>query len=119
MTDRMTIQEYRASQKKKPKYSNEKTIVDGIEFDSKKEATRYKKLKLMVRAGAIRELQLQPKFPIRIEGTVVCTYRGDFSYIDNKGGNLILEDVKGVKTQVYRLKKKLLKAIYNIDILET
>jgi len=119
MTNRMTIREYRASQKKKPKYHNQKTVVDGIEFDSKKEAAKYKKLKLMVKAREIRELQLQPEFPIRVEGVIVCTYRGDFSYIDNKENRLILEDVKGIKTQVYRLKKKLLKAIYNIDILET
>lgn len=119
MTEKMNISEFRKAQKKKPKYGNKKTIVDGIEFDSKKEAARYGKLKLMVRAGKIRELRQQPSFTIRVEGVVICTYNGDFSYIDSKENRLILEDVKGVKTQVYRLKKKLLKAVYNIEILET
>jgi hypothetical protein len=72
-------------------------VVDGITFDSKKEAARYQELKLMERAKEIYKLELQPKFPICIEGKKVFEYRADFRYWDGPAGNCIVEDVKGVK----------------------
>lgn len=101
------------------KYGNKKTEVDGIVFDSKKEATRYQELRLLERAGAIGDLELQPKYPIEVNGTKICTYIGDFRYRDPASKyNRTIEDVKGIKTPVYRLKKKLMKAIYGIEIQE-
>lgn len=101
------------------KYRNVKTVVDGITFDSKKEAARYQELKLMERAKEIYNLELQPKFPICIEGKKVFEYRADFRYwVDGVGGRYIVEDVKGVKTDVYKLKKKCVEAAYGIEITE-
>lgn len=100
------------------KYKAVRTVVDGIAFASKKEARRYSELRLLERAGEIRSLQLQPSFPIVINGVKVCNYVADFGYVDHKG-NPVVEDVKGVRTPVYRLKKRLVKAVHGVDIHET
>ena len=101
------------------KYRAIKTKVDGITFDSKKEANRYSMLKLLQGIGAIEHLELQPEYKVEINGRKICTYRADFRYIDKhaKGpdgqfGAMVVEDVKGVKTPVYRLKKKLVEASF-------
>ncbi len=99
------------------KYKAIKTVVDGITFDSKKEASRYGQLKLLVRAGTISELKLQPRFDLIINDCKCGFYKADFDYIEN--GKRVIEDVKGMKTPVYNLKKKLIKAIYGIEIFET
>ena len=101
------------------KYNAKKTEVDGFVFDSKKEAARYQQLVLMERAGEIAELQCQPKFPIYVNDIKVCTYIADFRYLDIAKNAYIVEDVKGIKTSIYRLKKKLMKACYGIDVFET
>jgi hypothetical protein len=101
------------------KFGNKKTEVDGIMFDSKREAARYQALKLMAHAGEITELELQVRFPIRVNGQEVCCYISDFTYRPRGGGSLVVEDCKGAKTETYLLKKKLLKAIHGIEILET
>ena len=97
------------------KYKNKKTIVDGIPFDSLKEARRYKELKLLVRGGAIKDLELQPVFKliptIRTEQETLkeISYIADFKYYDCRKKRVIVEDVKSVatKTRVYSLKKRL------------
>jgi hypothetical protein len=99
------------------KYHNVKTVVDGITFHSKKEAARYQELKLLEKAGEITGLELQPRFAIDIKGVHICDYIGDFLYTEN--GKPVLEDCKGFKTPSYRLKKKLVKAIWKFDILES
>ena len=99
------------------KYKAVKTVVDGIKFDSKKEARRYGQLKLLVKAGEISELKLQPRFDLIVDGTKCGFYKADFEYIE--GGKVVIEDVKGMKTPVYNLKKKLVKAIHGVDIFET
>ena len=102
---------------KRSKYGAEKTEVDGVLFDSRKEAKRYRELKLLQQAGEISKLRLQPEFELipryqkgghTIRRTV---YRADFEYYD-QAGRRIVEDVKGFKTDVYRLKKKLLEYKY-------
>jgi len=100
------------------KYGNVKTVVDGIIFDSKKEATRYGVLKLMESGGLIRNLRLQVPYKIRVNRVHVCTYRADFVYEEkfHNGWKEIVEDTKGVKTPVYNLKKKLMKAALGIEI---
>ena len=102
---------------KRSKYGSEKTEVDGILFDSRKEAKRYKELKLMQAAGEIKKLRLQPEFELipryKKGGHVIrrTVYRADFEYYD-QAGRRIVEDVKGYKTEVYRLKKKMLEYKY-------
>lgn len=99
------------------KYRAIKAVVDGITFDSKKEARRYGQLKLLARAGKISELKLQPRFDLIVNGCKCGFYKADFEYIED--GKRVVEDVKGMKTPIYNLKKKLVKAIYGIDIFET
>src|SRR5579859_5392531 len=99
------------------KYHNKKTTIDNIRFDSAKEAKRYEQLKLLQAAGEIRNLELQPRYDLVVNRQKIGFYKADFRYHD-MNGEKIIEDVKGVRTPVYRLKKKLVKAIYGIDIIE-
>lgn len=92
---------------------------DGIVFDSKKECLRYRELKLLSRAGEIKELQRQVHYPCEVKGHHITTYRADFRYFDSSTGNTVVEDVKGVRTPEYKLKKKLVEALYRIEIIET
>ena len=97
------------------KYHNKKTVIDGIKFDSKLEAERYAQLKMMERAGVIRDLELQPSFELlpsfRKNGKTWrrTLYKADFRYILAEDDRTIIEDVKGsisVITDVFRLKQK-------------
>lgn len=99
------------------KYGAVKMRLDGYTFDSKREAFRYQELCLLVRNGSITNLVVHPSYPIFINENLVCRYEADFSYYE--GDKEIIEDVKGVKTDVYKLKKKMMKAYYGIDILES
>lgn len=97
------------------KYGAVRTEVDGISFASKKEARRYADLKLLDRAGQIADLKLQPRFPLIVNGQTVCTYVADFSY-RVVGGDLVIEDAKGVQTDVFKLKRALMKACLGIEV---
>jgi hypothetical protein len=97
---------------KRSKYGNKRE--NG--FDSKREARRHEELLLLEKARDISDLKRQTSFRIEIKGELVCTYKADFTYI--KAGVLIVEDAKGCRTPVYRLKKKLMKAVHGIDIRE-
>ncbi len=100
------------------KYGNQRAIVDGITFASKAEARRYGELKLLERAGEIQNLELQPKFAlVGIGATKICQYRADFAY-QQINGPLVVEDVKGMKTPVYRLKAKLFRDNFGFSITE-
>lgn len=93
--------------------------MDGIKFDSKWESQRYLYLKSLERAGRVRNLELQPRFIITVNGQKICTYVADFQYDrENKDGEWehIIEDAKGVETPEFKLKKKLMKAVHNIEI---
>lgn len=107
---------------KRGKYGATKTTVDGITFDSKREAARYSQLKLMQQAGEICGLTLQPKFPLLVNGVKIGEYRADFSYSagprSGAKGRAGVEDVKGFKTAMYRWKKKHVEAQYGIQIQE-
>ena len=98
------------------KYRARKTEIDGIKFDSKKEAKRYTELKLLERNGDIEKLTLQPRFLLqegfRKNGKAYrkIEYVADFMY--QQDGKLIVEDVKGMKTDVYKLKQKLFEKRY-------
>lgn len=125
------------------KYGNKKVVVDGIEFDSKKEAQRYCELKLMQRAGVISELQLQKDFeliPAQFESferygkngqrlrdgrrcvEKSCVYKADFAYM--KDGQLVVEDVKGYRDPQsagyakFVIKRKLMLHLFGIKVQE-
>jgi hypothetical protein len=98
------------------KYHNRKTEIDGILFDSRREANRYLELRLLEKAGEITNLELQPRFRMDVNGMHVCDYIADFRY--QEGEKTMVQDVKGVRTDVYRIKRKLLKAIHGIDVVE-
>ena len=105
------------------KYHAKKTVVDGIEFDSAKEAKRYTKLRDMQEAGEIQGLRLQ--VPFEILPSFECDgvkYRGmkyiaDFVYY--RDGKQVVEDTKGWKTAEYRMKKKLMAYMNHINIEES
>jgi len=105
------------SPEKRSKYGNRKVEIDGVRFDSVKESNYYLFLKSELEAGRINKLELQPEFPIEIKGTHICLYKADFrvTYPDGRKETI---DVKGMKTPVYRLKKKLVEAKYLIKIIE-
>lgn len=92
------------------KYRNIKTSVNGITFDSKKEAGRYTELLLLKGQGAIKDLELQPSFDLIVNDKKIATYKADFKYFDVGRYEWVIEDVKSpiTKTPVYRLKKKIL-----------
>lgn len=104
---------------KKSKYGNKKVVFDGVTFASKKECNRYQTLKMLERAGEIQDLQLQVPFVLveKQPGMRAMKYVADFVY--TKDGRRIVEDAKGKKTQTYIDKKKLMKSVHGIDILET
>lgn len=92
------------------KYRNKKTILDGIKFDSKHEAERYTHLLLMQRAGLITGLQLQVPFvliPKSAKGRAV-KYIADFVYFDCESKRNVIEDAKGMRTDVYKIKKRMM-----------
>lgn len=89
--------------------SKERRTANGITFDSMAEMRRYLELKMLEKSGVIAGLELQPKFlliPKTEKGGRAVYYIADFKY--TKDGKTVYEDVKGVKTDVYKLKKKLL-----------
>jgi len=100
------------------KYHAKKTVVDGITFASKREATRYTELKLMQRAGVISDLRRQVKYELipKQQGERAVSYIADFVYTE--GGQTVAEDVKGVRTPVYKIKKKLMLWRHGVRIRE-
>lgn len=105
--------------RKPSKYKNKKTVIDGITFDSKREAARYGLLKALSEAGAIGGLRRQARYPLVVMGVKICTYVADFVYIDFAAKKEVVEDCKGCRTAVYKLKKKLMLACLGIDVKET
>lgn len=107
------------------KYHSKKVIVDGIEFDSKREGERYIQLKMLEKAGLIKNLELQKVFILqpsfKKNGKTIrkITYRADFCYYDNHLEKYVVEDVKGMKTEVYKIKKKMFEYVYrDLELLE-
>lgn len=98
------------------KLHNIPTEIDGIRFDSKAEARRYGELKLLQMAGAITGLRVHPTYtliePFDYHGEHVrgTDYEADFAYFED--GCVVVEDVKGMETEVYRIKAKLFKKLY-------
>ena len=122
------------------KYGARKTLVDGIMFDSKREADRYCELKILLDRGEISCLEMQVKYeliPAQYEVTErygkrgqrlkdgrkllekPVTYIADFRYYDLPSGEVVVEDCKGMRDQKYRIKKKLMLWVHGIRIKET
>jgi hypothetical protein len=104
---------------KKAKYGNQKVEFDGHVFDSKKEMRRYIFLRARLVKGEITDLELQREYPLVVRGEDCGSYFADFVYKEN--GETVVEDVKSPATRKiskYRLKKRLMKAIWNIEIKE-
>ena len=104
--------------KRPHKYGARKVKDDGYTFDSQAEHRRYRELKLLERAGAIHDLRVHPTYVLRGAGNVkVCRYIADFTYVE-PGRGVVTEDVKGVRTQVYLLKRKLFEAQFRRPVVE-
>ncbi len=112
---------------KRHKYSAVPTTIDGIRFHSKAEATHYAELKLREKAGEIHDLVLQPEYLLTIwpyniadgttgPGTTVGKYIADFRYLDIASNRRVIVDVKGYDTPVSKLKRKIVEALYGIEI---
>jgi|TARA_A100001388_G_C28755392_1_gene494653 hypothetical protein len=101
------------------KYFAKKTLFMGFKFDSKWEAERWGQLKSMEKAGVVTQLERQVRYDLTVNDVKICDYIADFRYLleeENGLSKLIVEDAKGVLTSEFKLKKKLMKAVHNIDI---
>jgi len=96
------------------KYRNVK--ING--FDSKAEYARWQELKILERAGQITDLKRQMPFDLAIGPMLICRYKSDFCYFDVKRAEWVVEDVKGVKTATYSIKRKLMLALHGVRIKE-
>jgi hypothetical protein len=99
------------------KFNNVKVEIDGYKFDSKAEAAHYLyTLKPLLESGEISNLKVHPRYPIEVNRIKICTYIADFQYtrvnVQPPVGEMIVEDVKGYRTEIYKLKKKLVEATY-------
>ena len=113
----------RPSKPRPHKYGAQPTEIDGILFASKKEGRVYRELRLREAAGEIADLKLQPVLRCDIPGmggTIhhICDYRADFLYFDRKFARMVWLDAKGFRTPIYRLKRKLVLALFGIAITE-
>ena len=103
---------------RRSKYKNKPTIVGGIRFDSKGESERYKELVVQQKVGAIRDLKLQPRFELQPAFTkdkiryASISYVADFSYHKGLMDKFIIEDFKGVETEVFKLKRRMFELKY-------
>ena len=113
-------------EKRFSKFGNRHTVVDGVNFDSQKEAIRWCELKLLEKAGEIHGLDRQVRFvlaeSVKYKGDArakpAIRYYADFAYI-KKDGTAVVEDVKGYRDAIYKIKRHLMKSVHDIDILET
>lgn len=114
-----------ANKKKRSKYNSIKTVIDDIEFDSRKEAEYYQELLIAKKANDSKDrvvkIELQVPFVFMHNGISICKYVLDFR-VTYDDGRLEFVDVKGYRKgpayATYRIKKKLMKAFFNIDIKE-
>lgn len=101
---------------RRSKYNAVKVQADGYTFDSKREYRHYLTLKLRLAAGEISHLEVHPAWELIVKGVLVGKYTGDFAY--RQGRTYIVEDVKGVRTRDYVLRKKLMWALHKVEVKE-
>ena len=106
--------------KRRNKYNAIPTVVDGHKFSSKIEARRYEHLKMLENAGEIANLVIEPRYVFNHNGVQITSYRPDFEYTRLSDGHKITEDVKArpTLTRDYKIRKKMMKAFYGIDVIE-
>jgi hypothetical protein len=116
--ERMSAAEFRARPVEKPrKYRNQPVVIDGRRYDSKREAAYCESLIQLEKAGKIGGLEFQKRFPLLgPKGELICTYVADAVFWDHEQDRFRVIDVKGVETQVFRLKKRLMRALKGIEI---
>lgn len=112
----------RGREKKPSKYKAKGRHIDGKWFASEAEATRYEQLVAMQEAGLIEGLETQPKYEVRINNVLITSYLADFRYraLDDLGRTtkVVVEDVKGMVMDLYKLKKKMVQAQHDVEINE-
>ena len=144
MTERLTIAQLRTElrQWKHSKYGNRPCWSNGVvwvpdvvwrsasehgsipdvggwkRFASQRETKRYIDLRTLEQSGKIRDLQCQVRYPLAVKSVKICTYVADFRYTED-GRGVVIEDCKGHRTQLYKIKKALMKAIYGFEVYET
>ena len=119
MTITISRQEAQAllAKPKRSKYGNKKVTVDGIRFDSKREAEYYAALKLREKAGEVIGVELQRPFALLgNNGMLIATYKADFCFWDNVADRFRVIDVKGVETKDFKLKKKMMLGLLGINV---
>lgn len=106
---------------KQPRVKDRRVEWQGMTFGSKAELARWQDLVLMERSGVIRDLKRQVPFDLVVNGMLVCRYVADAVYTDGLPGRerRVVEDTKGHRTEMYLMKKKLMRAVHGIEILET
>lgn len=104
------------------KFGAVKTTIDGFTFDSAAEAERYAELKILQAAGEIAGLELQPIYELQPRfkhGKKIIrpiTYRADFRYVVTETGQTVVEDVKGIETEVFKIKSKMLLHVHGVEV---
>jgi len=98
------------------KFRAVRTTLDGITFDSKREAAFYAELKLRERAGEVCDVELQPRFPLMVGSEVIGSYRADFAFWDNRENRKRVVDVKGVEPRGFRRTLKHVRAQYGVEV---
>ena len=106
-----TVPPAKGEGRRRSKYNNEPQFLDGFRFDSKRETARYQYLKSLQAIGTIAGLQLQVPFALMVNGICVAEYVADFTYRIVDENRMVIEDVKGKKTDVYLLKRKIMDAL--------
>ena len=104
---------------KKNKFNAKKTQLDGLVFDSQMESRRYIELKILEKVGKIKNLEMQKRYILEVQGQKIGSYLADFVYEKVPEGEVVIEDVKGFRTALYRWKKKHVEAQYGIPVTET
>lgn len=102
--------------KRKNKYNNLLTEYKGVKYHSRLEARYAALLDIREKAKEVENIKRQEKFPLEVNGEKIGTYIADFSFFDKAQKVNRVVDIKGVETDLFKIKKKLVKAIYGIDI---
>ena len=123
MSERMTAAAFRAgkaekaAKPRKNKFNAKRVTIDGREYDSKAEARRGELLITLEKAGKIGGLERQRRFPLlSSSGELITTYVCDFAYWSHERDRFVVEDVKGVETPVFKLKRKMMRALLGIEV---
>lgn len=119
MNERISAAEFREAQTKpkRSKYRNVPTVVDGIRFASKREAAYYSELKMREKAGEVYEIELQRRYALTgPTGILMATYVADMVFYDAVQRKTRVVDVKGKETDMFRLKRKMMRALLGIEV---